>query len=104
MNQKNIYLYNPAFDTNKTPSQPDFPTPEVTPLPRPPRPVRPENPNATPPSPDMEFPTPEVTPDTDTTPDTETAPDLDLELDLRVEVPNNVIRARYNGYNPPIYG
>lgn len=77
MDQKNVYLYNPAFESK--PIMP--PTPEVTP------------------------PTPEVTPPTDTEGNnSDTAPELDVELEVRVEVPSNTIRTRYNGYNPPIYG
>lgn len=88
MDQKNIYLYNPAFDTEKvtppvTPEVPEIPEPEIPEV----------DPDFTV-NPDLEFP-----------PETETPePELDLDVEVKIAIPSETIRARYNGYNPPIYG
>lgn len=78
MDQKNVYLYNPAFDTGFKPEVPEEPMPE------------PEIP-------------PEVDSDVDVDLDIEVDLDGDGVTDVEVKV-NEAIVSRYNGYQPPIYG
>lgn len=77
MDQKNIYFYNPAFDTGFTPEV----QPPVTPKPEP----EPQ-------------PEPELDLDVDVDVDVN-VPEEDVNVEVRI---SETIRGR--GYNPPIYG
>lgn len=87
MDQKNVYLYNPAFDTGFSPDMQPPVTPEPEPEPEPQPQPEPQ-------------PEPELDLDVDVDVDVDVSvPDEDVNVEVRI---NETIRGR--GFNPPIYG